>query len=192
GSGAVDAIDLKAWGIDTASRTPGQTSLSPERYADQLRAELESNGLDRQPWVFVAGECGGKLLRRDDRTDVVEQVGDAGAHLLDVHQRRNACFTRVTRGLGGRGGLMTINEQHPSGCHGSPRELFCAKGQIRVAIPEDRPLTVPCVHQHHGKLIRRPQHGSCGRNVDPFLYEAVARQGAEIVTTKTPEVSGSQ
>jgi hypothetical protein len=61
-----------------------------------------------------------------------------------------------------------------------------------MAIPEDRPLTVARVHQHYGKLIRRTCHGSCGRDVHAFLYEAVAGQDAEIITAETPQVAGAQ
>src|SRR5436309_2931888 len=87
GAGAVDAIDLERRRTNLASATPGEAALVTKRDRDDRGAELASHRFERAAQLLMTGQRGGKLLRRDDRVDVLQQIGDAGPHLLDVDDR---------------------------------------------------------------------------------------------------------
>ena len=73
--------------------------------------------LERAAQVLVPGQRGGKFLGGDDRVDVLQQVADAGPHLLDVDDRRDPRLARVARRPRGRRGLMAVDDQQPSRRH---------------------------------------------------------------------------
>src|SRR5439155_1409919 len=78
---------------------PGEASFRPERHAHQRGARLASDDAERAAEILVSRQHRGKFLSRDDGVDVLEQIADAGAHLLDVDDRRNAGRPRVARRL---------------------------------------------------------------------------------------------
>src|SRR5262245_16055617 len=110
---AVDAIHRKSGSADFAAVAPGQAAAGAECGADQRCAELPCDRFERPSQTLVSGQRGRKLLRRDDRIDVLKEIADAGPDLLDVDYRRDPGVPRVPRRLSRRGRFMTIDDQHP-------------------------------------------------------------------------------
>src|SRR5882672_3695759 len=111
GAGAVDAVDLKRGRANLAAVAPREAPLRSERHGHHGRAELTSHRRERAAQIFVARQRGRKLLRGDDRVDLLEQIGDARPHLLDGDDRGHPGFAGVPRGLGGRRRLVAVDYQ---------------------------------------------------------------------------------
>src|SRR5262245_11785412 len=114
GARAVDAIHRKSGGADFAAVAPRQAAVGAERGADERCAELACDRFERPAQTLVSGQRGRKLLRSDNRIDVLKEIADAGPDLFDVDYRRDSGAPRVPRRLSRRGRFMTIHDQHPS------------------------------------------------------------------------------
>jgi hypothetical protein len=157
-----------------------QSPLPPERHPGGHDSILFRHVLEHPKWVGFTGYSGQEIGRGNQVINIREKDFDLLVNRVEVGDHRNSGLSRRTsRDLAGLD-VATVQVKRAGAHDGAGRQVGGFDSELRVAVPEDRPLACGLVHDDVSELA-----------LGPARYPGISKLKTLLPETRELETPGS-
>src|SRR6266481_1071411 len=186
----VNRLDAKRGGVVESRPVPGQYSSFAQRCGGKAAAKSFPQRGQGLAQIRLFHEPPRNIPAGDEVADILQQRFDARINFIQVSDNRDADGAGPACGYGRRGSIVPIYVKSTRLGDPFALEFFRAKGQARVAFPENGAFA-GVIHKNERLLAGTPGgREEMRRDAEPGKFRAVHRGSA--VVAQFTDVTGTQ